>query len=80
MKLIDREAMNLDDIAEVVQAGQKIPKKQFLAILKASYKYLDKDQISGIVDLINKMLTAKQNGENLTIAFRDWNEDGTRRF
>ena len=80
MKLKDREAMNLDDIAEVSQASQKIPKKQFLSILKASYKYLDKDQISSVVDLINKMLTAKQNGENLTIAFRDWNEDGTRRF
>ena len=80
MKLRDRDAMDLDNIAESSQASQKINKKQFLSILKASYKHLDKDQIASIVDLVNKMLIAKQNGENLTVAFRDWNEDGTRRF
>jgi len=80
MKLRDREAMNLDDIAEISQASQKIPKKQFLSILKDSYVHLDKNQIGGIIDLINKMLIAEQNGENLTIGFRDWNENGTRRF
>ena len=80
MKYKDREAMNLDSITERPQAGQKIPKKEFLKLLDNSYEYLDKNQISGIVALIEKMLKAMQNGEKLTVEFRDWNEDGTRRF
>lgn len=80
MEYKDREAMNLNAVAETPQAGQKIPKKIFLNLIKQSYKHLNKDQIAGIVSLIEKMIIAKQNGENLTVAFRDWNEDGTRRF
>ena len=80
MKYKDREAMDLNTVAETQQAGQKIPKKKLLKVLDDAYKHLDKNQIAGIVALIEKMLIAKQNGENLTVAFRDWNEDGTRRF
>ena len=80
MQLKDREAMKLEDISEIAKAGQKIPKKILLSFVKHSYKHLDKDQIAGIFALIEKMIVAKQNGEKLTVAFRDWNEDGTRRF
>ena len=80
MKYKDREAMNLNTVAETAQAGQKIPKKEFLKLLSTAYKHLDKNQVATIVGLIEKMIVAKQNGENLTVAFRDWNEDGTRRF
>ena len=80
MKYKDREAMNLNTVAETPQAGQKISKKKLVTLLRLSYDLLDKDQIAGIVALIEKMVLAKQNGENLTVAFRDWNEDGTRRF
>ena len=80
MKYKDREAMNLNTVAETPQAGQKIPKKELLKLLDDVYEYLDKNQIAGIVGLIEKMMVAIQNGEKLTVAFRDWNEDGTRRF
>ena len=80
MKYKDREAMNLNTVAETPQAGQKIPKKELLKLLDDVYEYLDKNQIAGIVGLIEKMMVAMQNGEKLTVAFRDWNEDGTRRF
>ena len=80
MKFKDREVMNLDTVAETHQAGQKIPKKEFLKLLDGAYKHLDKNQVWGIVALIEKMLLAMQNGEHLTVAFRDWNEDGSRRF
>ena len=80
MKLKDREAMDLNTVGEMAQAGQKIPKKEFLKLLDDAYKHLDKNQVWGIVALIEKIMVAKQNGENLTVAFRDWNEDGTRRI
>ena len=80
MKYKDREAMNLNTVAETPQAGQKISKKKLVTLLRLSYDLLDKDQVAGIVALIEKMVLAKQNGEKLTVAFRDWNEDGTRRF
>jgi len=80
MKYKDREAMDLNAVAESPQAGQKIPKKELLKLLGDAYKHLDKNQVWGIVALIEKMMVAKQNGEHLTVAFRDWNEDGTRRF
>ena len=80
MKYKDREAMNLDGVAETPQAEQKISKKKLVTLLRLSYDLLDKDQVAGIVALIEKMVLAKQNGEKLTVAFRDWNEDGTRRF
>ena len=80
MKYKDREVMNLNTVAETPRAGQKIPKKELLKLLDGAYDYLDKNQIAGIVGLIEKMMVAMQNGEKLTVAFRDWNEDGTRRF
>ena len=80
MKYKDREAMDLNAVAETPQAGQKISKKKLVTLLRLSYDILDKNQVAGIVALIEKMVVAKQNGENLTVAFRDWNEDGTRRF
>ena len=80
MEYKDREVMDLNTVAETPQAGQKIPKKEFLKLLSTAYKHLDKNQVWGIVALIEKMMIAKQNGENLTVAFRDWNEDSTRRF
>ena len=80
MKLKDREAMDLNTIGETPQAGQRLPKKEFLKLLDGAYKHLDKNQVWGIVALIEKIMVAKQNGENLTVAFRDWNEDGTRRI
>ena len=80
MKYKDREAMDLKTVGETQQAGQKIPKKELLRLLDDAYKHLDKNQVAGIVALIEKMLLAMQNGEHLTVAFRDWNEDGSRRF
>jgi len=80
MEYKDREAMNLNAVAETPQAGQKISKKKLVTLLRLSYDILDKNQVASIVALIEKMVVAKQNGENLTVAFRDWNEDGTRRF
>ena len=80
MQLKDREAMDLNAVAVTPQAGQKIPKKEFLKLLDDAYKHLDKNQVWGIVALIEKMMMAMQHGEHLTVAFRDWNEDGTRRF
>ena len=80
MQLKDREAMKLEDISEIAKAGQKIPKKELLELLGDVYEHLDKNQVATIVHLIEKMIVAKQNGENFTVAFRDWNEDGTRRF
>ena len=80
MKYKDREAMDLNTIGETSRAGQRLPKKEFLKLLDGAYKHLDKNQVWGIVALIEKIMVAKQNGENLTVAFRDWNEDGTRRI
>ena len=80
MKYKDREAMDLNTVGETQQAGQKISKKKLVTLLRLSYDILDKNQVASIVALIEKMVVAKQNGENLTVAFRDWNEDGTRRF
>jgi len=80
MKYKDREAMDLSAVGETPQAGQKISKKKLVTLLRLSYDLLDKNQVASIVSLIEKMVVAKQNGENLTVAFRDWNEDGTRRF
>ena len=80
MNYKDGESMNLNTVAETPQAGQKIPKKKLVNLLKLAYEHLDKNQVAGIVALIERMMVAKQNGENLTVAFRDWNEDGTRRF
>ena len=80
MKYKDREAMDLNTVGETPQAGQKISKKKLVTLLRLSYDLLDKNQVASIVALIEKMVVAKQNGENLTVAFRDWNEDGTRRF
>ena len=80
MKYKDREAMDLNTVGETQQAGQKISKKKLVTLLRLSYDILDKNQVASIVALIEKMIVAKQNGENLTVAFRDWNEDGTRRF
>ena len=67
------------DYFKAVKSGAKLPKKVFLGVVKDSYKHLDKNQVASIVTLIEKMLKAKQSGENLTVGFRDWNEDGTRR-
>ena len=80
MKYKDREAMNLNDVTEKPQAEQKISKKKLVTLLRLSYDLLDKNQVASIVALIEKMVAAKQNGENLTIEFRNWNEDGTRRI
>ena len=80
MKYKDGETMDLNTVAETAQAGQKISKKKLVTLLRLSYDILDKNQVASIVALIEKMVVAKQNGENLTVAFRDWNEDGTRRF
>ena len=80
MKYKDREAMDLNTVGETQQAGQKISKKKLVTLLRLSYDVLDKNQVASIVALIERMVIAKQNGENLTVAFRDWNEDGTRRF
>jgi len=80
MKIRDRESMDLNTVGEIAQAGQKIPKKELLKLLDNAYDYLDKNQVAGIVALIEKMIVAMQNGEHLTVGFRDWNEDGTRRF
>ena len=80
MKYKDREAMDLNTVGETPQAGQKISKKKLVTLLRLSYDLLDKSQVASIVALIEKMIVAKQNGENLTVAFRDWNEDSTRRF
>ena len=80
MKYKDREAMDLNTVGETPQAGQKVSKKKLVTLLRLSYDILDKNQVASIVALIEKMVVAKQNGENLTVAFRDWNEDGTRRF
>jgi hypothetical protein len=79
-KYKDREAMDLNTVGETQQAGQKISKKKLVTLLRLSYDLLDKNQVASIVALIERMVVAKQNGENLTVAFRDWNEDGTRRF
>ena len=76
----DGEVMNLNHIAEVIKTEGKIPKKSLISILKESYNFLSKEQIASIIMLVKRMLEAKSNGENLTVAFRDWNEDGTRRF
>ena len=80
MKYKDRESMDLNTVGETQQAGQKISKKKLVTLLRLSYDVLDKNQVASIVALIERMVIAKQNGENLTVAFRDWNEDGTRRF
>ena len=80
MKYKDREAMDLNTVGETPRAGQKISKKKLVTLLRLSYDLLDKNQVASIVALIERMVVAKQNGENLTVAFRDWNEDGTRRF
>ena len=69
----------MDTFTTVFSSDRKIPKKDFLGLVKDSYKHLDKNQIWSIFTLIEKMLKAKQNGESLTVGFRDWNEDGTRR-
>jgi hypothetical protein len=80
MKYKDREPMDLNTMAEIVRSGQRIPKKQWLNVLKTAYKHLSKEQVGSIIMLVEKMLKAKIKGENLTVAFRDWNQDGTRRF
>ena len=80
MNYKDGEAMNLNHISEVVKAGGKVSKVTFLSVLKKAYDLLNKDQVAGIISLVEKMLIAKSKGENLTVAFRDWNEDGSRRF
>jgi len=80
MKYKDREAMDLNTVGELQLAGRKIPKKKLLRLLDDAYKHLDKNQVAGIMALIERMLLAMQNGEHLTVAFRDWNEDGSRRF
>jgi len=80
MKYKDRDTMDLNAVSETPQAGQKISKKKLVTLLRLSYDLLDKNQVASIVSLIEKMVVAKQNGENLTVAFRDWNEDGTRRL
>ena len=80
MKYKDREAMDLRGMSEIHRAGQKIPKKAFLEVLKGAYKLLDKNQIWTIIVLVEKMLLAIKDGEHLNVAFRDYNEDGTRRF
>ena len=80
MKYKDGEALNLNAVAETPQAGEKVPKKEFLKLLDGVYEHLNKNQIAGIVALVEKMIVAMQNGKNLTVSFRDWNEDGTRRF
>ena len=71
MKYKDREAMDLNTVGETQQAGQKISKKKLVTLLRLSYDLLDKNQVASIVSLIEKMVVAKQNGENLTVAFRD---------
>ena len=80
MKYKDREAMDLNTVGETQQAGKKISKKKLVTLLRLSYDVLDKNQVASIVAIIERMVVARQNGENLTVAFRDWNEDGTRRF
>ena len=80
MNYKDGEVMNLNHISEVVKIGEKISKKDFLSFLKKTYNFLDKDQVASIIELVQRMLKAKSSGENLTVAFRDWNDDGTRRF
>ena len=72
--------MNLDDVSEIATMRGKPPKKELLDILDAGYDLLDKDQIASLITLIEKMVIAKKNGEDLSVRFRDWNEDGTRRF
>lgn len=76
----DGEVLNLDHIAQVVRIKEKIKKKDYISVLKKSYNFLDKDQSASIIELVYKMLTAIENGERMTIAMRDFNPDGTRRF
>ena len=76
----DGEVLNLDHIAEVMKAKNKIKKSDYVSTLKKTYNFLDKDQVALIVELIYKMLKAKENGEKMTFAMRDWNPDGSRRF
>ena len=80
MKYRDGDAMDLRGVAEVHQSGQKIPKKAFISVIKDAYKLLDKNLVWSIIALIEKMVIASKDGEKLTVAFRDWNEDGTRRL
>ena len=80
MKYRDGDVMDLRGVAEVHQSGQKIPKKAFISVVKDAYKLLDKNQVWSIIALIEKMVVASKDGEKLTVAFRDWNEDGTRRL
>jgi hypothetical protein len=80
MNYKDGEAMNPDHIAWRANAKTKLPKKEFLDLFDKSYSHLSKTQAWSFVLLMEKMLEAKQNGENYEVAFRDWNEDGTRRF
>ena len=76
----DGEAMNLNHIGEVTKTGKKIKKKDFVSLFNKGYQFLDKEQISSFVVLLDKMLKAKLNGERMTIATRDSNPDGSRRF
>ena len=76
----DGEAMNLNHISEVCKTKNKIKKKDFVSILKKSHQFLDKEQVSSLIILVEKMLVAQSNGERMTIAMRDFSPDGSRRF
>ena len=72
----ERKTASYNQLFKVVQTGQRIPKKVLLSVLDAAYKELNKDQVGGIFLLIQKMLIAKQRGENITAVFKDFNEEG----
>jgi hypothetical protein len=76
----DGESMNLNHIGEATKTGKKIKKKDFISLFSKGYQFLDKEQISSFVVLLEKMIIAQSNGERMTIGMRDWNQDGSRRF
>ena len=76
----DGEEMNLNHIGEVIKTDKKIKKKDFISLFSKGYQFLDKEQVSSFVVLLEKMIIAQSNGERMTIAMRDWNPDGSRRF
>ena len=51
MEYKDREAMNLNAVAETPQAGQKISKKKLVTLLRLSYDILDKKFLDLLEDV-----------------------------
>ena len=48
----DGEAMNLNHIGEVTKTGKNIKKKDFVSLFNKGYQFLDKEQISSFVVLL----------------------------